>query len=264
MRPPRFIRQAAQAFRPIEGKQTRRELARTYRLPDGFKRIYQYHIRKTAGTSIAQGFLGAEGGNGEGLYDEFYRTPRGKVGWEIVDGRVFVFHNKRLIEGGDYYYGQSHLPAHELRLPPDTFTLTCLRDPSKRIISHYRMLVHFRKHKLRPDVMPVEGKWLGDSFGDFLQRIPKDHFFNQLYTFSKDCNIEEAFEKIIRLDHILTTEKFESRLDGLGRRLNLNLGIYHAKSHYDDVSIDAKDLRHLREMLDAEYRLIERVKDHIE
>jgi len=146
--------------------------------------IYNYHIRKTGGTSIHYAFLTH---SGAADLDRFYQQIAQKKNQRVIaNDKAFVGWNTRLIQEGKYFYGFGHTPAHELTLPKNVFTFTCLRDPARRVLSHYKMLCYFRDNQVTQEGMHVEGKWLGDSFDDFLKNIPKQHLMNQLYMFSKN------------------------------------------------------------------------------
>ena len=75
----------------------------------GCKRVYHFHVRKTAGTSLNSAFWALGGFDLGAISDR-----------QAVEGNGlrFVRGNRRLIEEGDYFFANSHLPAHELRLPP--------------------------------------------------------------------------------------------------------------------------------------------------
>ena len=59
----------------------------------------------------------------------------------VRSGYRFVGMNPRLIRDGRYFFASSHLPKHQIVLPPSgTFHFTALRDPVARVISLYRYL----------------------------------------------------------------------------------------------------------------------------
>src|SRR3546814_3457352 len=60
-----------------------------------------------------------------------------------VHGHRIVGANHRELVEGNYIYGFSHYPAHTLSLPTRTFTISLLRDPVSRIISHYNMTLDY-------------------------------------------------------------------------------------------------------------------------
>jgi len=122
-----------------------------------------------------------------------------------------------LIEEGSYYYAFSHIPLHQLRLPKETFTITCFRDPIKRIISHYNMLVHYRDNNIYHSCMKIEGHWLGNSVLDFVERRPKklDGFefesssFNNWGTRFVGSNLVRA---LVRLDWAMCSNNWEREI----------------------------------------------------
>ena len=220
--------------------------------------IYHYHIRKTGGTSINFAFLSHSDAPD---LDNFYRKlARKKNSRLIANERVFVGWNKRLIEGGKYFYAFSHTPAHELQIPKNTFTFTCLRDPARRVISHYKMLRYYQENNIAHPCMRVEGAWLGDSFDDFLENIPKNHLMNQLYMFSKNYNIEEAEARIRACSYYFFTENMKQGIADLATQLNLELPLSHQKKYDIDWHIGESQMAYLKEKLALEYRLIEKLQ----
>ena len=99
------------------------------------------------------------------------------------------------------YFAFSHMPYHEVAVPERTFTVTCLRDPSARLLSLYRMLMGYKANNVPHPCMKEQGKWLGNCFSDFLRNIPEEHLLNQLNMFSSECNVDEAFETISSLSY---------------------------------------------------------------
>ena len=99
-------------------------------------RVYCFHIRKNGGTSLHRSFMALAGEDPAKVHRRISRPWR----WALSGGYAFAAHHKGLLESGYYSYGWSHIPAHALTLPPGTFTVTVLRDPAARVISHYEML----------------------------------------------------------------------------------------------------------------------------
>ena len=118
------------------------------------KPIYHVHIRKTAGTTINFAFLSNSGSvNTDSFYESIAQKSNHR---QIKNKKVFVGWNVQLINKGNYSYAFSHTPLHKLNLQPDTFVFTCLRDPVKRVVSHYNMLKYFQKENINHPCMKVE------------------------------------------------------------------------------------------------------------
>lgn len=225
---------------------------------NGFKRIYFIHIRKCGGTSLNKMFLALTDDPPDQLYQQLVDSPGHLL---IKKHMVFVGWNKKLINRGNYFYAFSHLPLHELRLPPHTFTITCFRDPINRVISHYKMLLNYKLNKISHPCMNVEGEWLGNSFSDFLHRIPKEHLLNQLFMFSKNFDPDEAIENIKKSVHyFFFTEEFNKGVHDLNRLLNLHLEPLHEKRSKIRLEISNEDRTFLRHMLKKEYHMLKVLK----
>ncbi len=222
--------------------------------------IYHYHIRKTAGTSINFAFLAHYGGEDtEGFYQQLAQQENHRL---IANDKVFVGWNTRLIQGGKYFYAFSHAPAHSLELPSNAFTLTCLRDPAQRVLSHYNMLQHYKNENIPTLARQKEGQWLGNSFDDFLDRLPKKHLQNQLYMFSPTYNVAEAVERIQGCSFYFFMEELEAAFAELSDKLDLDLSIFHRKKYGYISEISDLQMERLQEMLKPEYQMIDKLKDH--
>jgi len=228
-----------------------------YLISDKYKRIYFYHIRKAAGKSITDMIMALEGKDHYVKYGELYSASNHRI---IYNDKVFVGWHPILIQKGHYYYAFSHLPFHNLIIPEDTFTFTCLRDPSSRVISYYKMLIRLRDQKDLSTTIKKEIGSLGKSFSDFLDNVPKHRLLNQLYMFSKEYSISEASERILGLSHYFLVENFTEGIEMLGEKLNLNLNILHTDRAKNTDNISDVDISKLRDILDLEYRLIENIQ----
>ena len=233
-----------------------KKMAQFYHI-NGYKRIYLIHIRKTGGTSLNIMFLSLGQGDPGAFYNELADSSSHRL---MRDGKIFVGWNIRLINKGHYYYAFSHEPLHAINLPPDTFTITCFRDPLKRVLSHYNMLMDYAVNKVPHPCMETEGEWLGNSFEDFMERIPPAHLLNQLYMFSARFDVKEAFENIKKVSHCFFTEHFREGVDELNARLGLKLEPVHIRKASYSTGIPEKSLSTLRERLEKEYELMELVK----
>lgn len=245
-----------------------RAIVKNYCLGDGYKRIYHYHIRKTGGTSLNRMFLALSGKPAEVQHTRLHKARKKRLDGRryppnhriVVAGKVFVGFNKPLFEQGHYFYGFSHIPAHQLKLPERTFTITCLRDPVSRILSHYNMLVYYRNDNMPNPALEEEGPWLGNSFGEFLSRIPRDHLHRQLYMFSSSYSVDEAFDNIVSCSHFFFTEDFSQGVKALSEKLGVSLQPVHARKAQHQATITPQDLERLRELLEPEIQLYERLR----
>jgi hypothetical protein len=221
-------------------------------------RIYHYHIRKTGGTSLNHMFLGSEGGDSEANYKKLVSSAGNHF---IEKGRGFVGWNKEGIEKGNYFYGFSHEPFHQIRLPPRTFTLTCFRDPFERIFSHYRMLREYRREGVNHPCMETEGAWLQDpgGFDEFLNRIPPEHLMRQLYMFSKTFDIKEALVNIKKINLILSTKFMQTGVDRINLIFGKNLQVSHRRAtSYQERPEEMSKIRAMG-LLQKEYDFLAKV-----
>jgi hypothetical protein len=235
-----------------------RRLSGNYALPGGDRRIYLYHIRKTGGTSLIHMFLASAGIDGAAAYDRLRNRPSRRL---IVGGKVFTGWDPARIERGHFFFAFSHLPHHQIRLPPKTFTLTCLRDPVARVLSHYKMLLGYQQNSIDHPCMAREGPWLGNGFEDFLARIPTEDLLNQLYMFSATFSVDEAADRIRGLSHVLFLEDLASGTEELSAKVGLPLKVAHVRQGELDVELKPQSLLQLRERLDMEYGLLAKLSD---
>ena len=223
----------------------------------GHKRLYLIHIRKTGGTSLNNMFLSLSGGDPASLYNQLAAAP----GYRLLSGgMIYVGWDVDRINKGNYFYGFSHAPLHKLDLPEGTFTITCFRDPVKRVVSHYRMLLEYRENNIDHPCMEIEGKWLGECFDDFLQRIPKQHLLNQFYMFSDCFDVDQAVEQVEKLSHYFFTDDFNNGIESLNRKTGLDLLPIHARKTTISAQITDESLARLGEMMAEEYRFLERIR----
>ena len=222
----------------------------------GYDRIYHFHIRKTAGTSLNFAFRNAFQQGFSGSANEAALFSRH---WAVHADRVYVTHNKYLLERGDYFYGDGHAAFHEVNIPANTFMITIVRDPIKRILSHYRMLLYWKNTNIDHPARKEEEGYLGNSFSDFLDRVPRRHLMRQLYMFSKSLDPAEAIETIKKMNFIMVTEDFAEHLRWLGELLQMDLRPYAEKSSYGPVELTEAERARLTEILEPEYRLLRAV-----
>jgi hypothetical protein len=240
---------------------TYRRLADGYRLPDGSRRIYCHHIRKTAGTSLHSAFLAL---GGEDPLEVKRRMERSVLRRTISGTYTFVAHRQAQFPAGQYFYAWSHLPAHRVELPPQTFTVTVLRDPVRRVVSLFRYLQAGDEPDMAFAVTEGEREMATDGFEAFLDRLPRRELLRQLFTFSRHLDVAEAAAGVEACSYVFMTDAYDTGLAGLAGRLDLPLA-----SRRDRVSRgsgpapeERAHLERLREMLEPEYALLERVGLH--
>jgi len=233
-----------------------RQMCRGYQIVGGYRRIYLFHVRKTGGTSLNHMFLAQGGEPADPVYARLAR--QGRI---LSGGKVFVGWDKKLIEQGYYYYAFSHLPIHQLSLPDRTFTMTCLRDPAKRVISHYRMLKEYAEKNIAHPCMATEGRWLGDSFRTFIDNMPEEHLLNQLYMFSESFDVGVAVANIQSCSCYFFTENFALGIKELSRSLGMELQPIHTRKSTYPTEISEDDMKYLTQKLEPEYELIRLLKE---
>lgn len=150
----------------IRSDDSYRRLASTYELPDGSRRIYCHHVRKTAGTSLHLSFMAL---GGEEPLDVYRRMADTRLHRTISGDYSFAAFHRRVLAEGAYFYGRSHAPVARQPLPARTFTVTVLRDPVERAHSYFDYLVAGDDPTTpgRP-VGPYERQVAQDGFDAFL------------------------------------------------------------------------------------------------
>lgn len=265
----RAIRRAklhvATAGRPFQDADTGRR----------YKRIHHFHIRKTAGTSLNTSFWR--------LCDDAAGKPHGRGRFTARSDvmrwpqrLVFVRQDEGMLQEGLYHIGYSHQPSWAFELPDDTFTLTIVRDPLRRLQSYYRYLVWVRRqHMHNPDFLKkAEPGWRGileeaealgpvgsESLKTLVERAPSEHVINQLWMFSKGLDPVEGAEGIRACSAVLRTENFEEDLSKLSTRLNLPLRAFRERGYdYSEIPAPtAAELAAAREALAPEYEMFEQL-----
>jgi hypothetical protein len=252
---PQPLRSAGARMLALPGNRQFEHAARSFHIEGGYQRVFCFHVRKTAGTSLHRSFLAASGGDGDALQERLRASLNSRI---IHNGFAYAGQNRTVIEGGRYLYGYAHRPWHELRLPEKTFRITVLRDPVARVVSHYKMLVGLQESGKDPALIAKEGHWLGDSIDDFLH-APRTEILRQLYMFSEHFDIDEAVAHLRELEFVFMTERFSEGLAWLSQRLGLELREY--RSHISEGRVEVTDAQRkkIREFVAPEYEMLERL-----
>jgi hypothetical protein len=152
---------------------------------------------------------------------------------------------------------------HAIALPPGTFTITCLRDPVDRMISLYRMFLDLAAKDSTevPSWFLRERHWMGNSFSDFLKRLPREMVQQQLYMFSRSFDVDEAIGNIASCSHVMVMEEFSAGLDRLNAKLGLRLpnvaGVRKSEAAFEPTETE---LGTLLPLVAAERKLVQWVR----
>jgi len=232
---------------------TYRRLAAGYALPDGSRRVYLHHIRKTAGTSLFLSFLAL---GGEDPMDVWRRINAGRLPRTVSGPYAFASVHRRLLSEGAYLFGRAHRPAEEQPLPPGTFTVTVLRDPVARVRSYFDYLVAGDTPDTPGRVAERERRLAADGFDAFLDQVPDRHLLCQLHTFSTSLDVSRAVDRISACSSVFFTESYGAGLEALAGRLDLPLAVHRARVTGGRSELTDAQLDRLRTMLEPEYSLL--------
>jgi hypothetical protein len=216
-------------------------------------------VPKTAGTSLNQAFLTLSDLDPTAFYDRLGTVPGGRL--LAPNGRIFVGWNDVLIDQGKYFYAFSHFPAHELRVPAKTYTITCLRNPVARVASYWNMLANDGAKGGLYGTAGAYRKWWGMSFLEFIDKCPRGDLLAQVYMFSKSYDPQEAFEGIQRCSTWFFTEEYEEGAAKIAKDLKLDLPMMHIRRGSRDRSLlTADEERRAQSLLEPEFKLMEMLR----
>lgn len=221
-----------------------------------FRRIYMYHVRKTAGTSILFAFMRL-------AHTDPYLIERrlSRFTCAQCNGYRFVALNEYLIRHGSYFFAFSHAPAHTIN-PPEvgTFKFTVLRDPIDRVVSLYRYLACPDTDSSFSLKAPIEERrWAMEGFDRFLDQIPHQHLTNQLHMFSKSSSVDEAVTCLNTLNMVLRTERLDHDLDRLQEALNLQLSLGKERSSLLPFTPTEAQRSRLYDIVQPEFEMLRQI-----
>jgi hypothetical protein len=237
---------------------TYRRLAADYRLPDGSRRVYLHHIRKTAGTSVFLSFLAL---GGEEPMEVWRRINEAELPRTVSGDYAFVSVHRKLLAQGAYFFGRAHRPVQDQPLARGTFTLTVLRDPVARVHSYFDYLVAGDPPDSPGQVMERERRIAFDGFDAFLDRVPERDLLSQLHTFSTSLDVSAAAERVASCSAVLFTERYAEGLAELSDRVGVPLAVHRARVTGDRSTLTPAQADRLRTMLEPEYQLLARLED---
>ncbi len=134
-----------------------------------------------------------------------------------------------MIERGAFFFGFSHTPFHLMQIPADTYTFALFRDPVERVLSHYKMLLAEQTVSEKHPSFFDEEAWLGNSFSDFVERMPREHLCNQLFMFSRDFSTTEALENIKRVTNVRLLPDIGNLVEDINEEFGLALRPMHVR-----------------------------------
>ncbi|WP_417876893.1 sulfotransferase family 2 domain-containing protein [Winogradskyella sediminis] len=223
-------------------------------LPEGIDRVYHIHIRKSAGTSVNSAFWNL----GDLTLKKIGREPL-----VLSKKYSFVCFNKELIEAGHYLYASAHFAQWELNLRPNTFTFTVLREPYSRLVSLYKYYTWVEQvdeqtgYNLDTSyyVLKAQSHLLGKSFKDFVDVLSDKYLTNQLYTFSKTLDVNDALSNISKVDRVYFQDNFSYAISDLEASLGLPLQVKNERN-FGKIAI------HISE--EEKHHALSKLKDEIE
>jgi hypothetical protein len=234
-----------------------RRLAEGYSLPGGVRRIYLYHVRKTAGTSLFLSFLAL---GGEDPTTVWRRITESRLQRTVSGGYGFAANDRLVLAEGAYLIGRSHRTFADQPLPPDTFTVTILRDPLARVHSYYDYLVAGDDPTTPGRVAERERRLARAGFDAFLDQVPVDGLLTQLATFSERLDINEAVDRIGGCSSVFFTEDFAAGLARLSEQLDLPLEYRRERVTAGRSTLTPAQRDRLTARLEPEYELLRRLE----
>ncbi|WP_179315803.1 sulfotransferase family 2 domain-containing protein [Winogradskyella undariae] len=231
-------------------------------LPDGIDRVYHYHIRKSAGTSVNSAFWALGGYNLKSVG----REPI------LIGKKCYVRYSAKLINEGYYFYASSHFPTWELDLRPNTFTFTILRDPYKRLVSLYKYYKWVEQVEddhlgflMDPSyyVLKKQTELLNKSFSDFIDVLSDKYLYGNLYMFSEILDVKEALKNLSQINKVYFQDQLAYATKDLSIVLNLpklQLPTSQRKFNNTNYTISLEEKEKAISLLKREYEFYESAK----
>ena len=262
-----IVRTRRQIRRRASGLRGRVELAvdPTYRrraeeltLPGGDRRVYCYHVRKTAGTSLFLSFLAL---GGEDPMAVWRRITSSRLQRTVTGRYAFAANDRRVLAEGAYLCARSHRNYADQPLPPGTFTVTILRDPLARVHSYYDYLVAGDEPGTPGRLGGRERRLAQEGFDAFLDQVPVEGLLTQLAMFSERLDLNEAVDRIGGCSSVFFTEGFGAGLARLAERLDLPLEPRRERVTAARSFLTPEQRDRLAARLEPEYELLRRLEE---
>jgi hypothetical protein len=91
--------------------------------------------------------------------------------------------------------------------------------------------------------------------------MPLQMRLEQIYMFSNSLNIDEAVNKVTKLDSFIFTENMEEGFNELSENLNIELNYLHKRKSSKSLDLSDDALEFLRETLAPEIEFYNRLKN---
>ena len=225
---------------------------------NGYSRIYHNHIRKCAGSSINLSIISSLGGSSDS-YVELSKKRLHKI--NLPHGSV-VGWNKHALNRDSFFYGFSHTPLHELTIQKNTFCFSLLRDPSARLVSHYKMLKDLIASNPNHPALKSEEDFAYGDFDHFLDNIPREHLEAQLYNFSEKYCIADALKNLLgKTDYVDDISSASGTLvPFLSAEFNLSIPYSHERKSRQTFVPTKRQMTRAKNLLRNEIMFIEEAK----
>ena len=109
--------------------------------------------------------------------------------------------------------------------------------------------------------MITKGKYLGNSFDEFIEKMLRRALLNQMFMFSKTFDIYEAVDNVLRLQYYFFLDNFRQGINDINYKLALQLEPIHIRKSKARVDINKAALYKLREMLTPEYNFLSSLQE---
>jgi hypothetical protein len=228
--------------------------------------VYLYHIPKTGGRSLRLSFLA------------YFVEPVGlnpvvvhNALWSGT-GKYFNLGNGIILGGPDnnFIFDSSHITYDLKTIKNGTFTVSIFRNPTTRTLSYFRMLDRWQYMDEYNAWLDDEKYLLENGFEGFIKFAPDEIILAQTRMFSENYDVNEAFENIKNISHIIILENYEEDLKLLSEKLNMKLkmfNFYGKGKRLSDEEIMGNNrnrlLKLLKKRAEKEYYLYELVKQYV-
>lgn len=191
------------------------------------KNTYLYHMIKTGGRSMISSYCHYLMPNYQQCdhnkgYCQLYRELCGEM--KVLDDECKLLRKIQRWKyklKGNYIFGFSHEPHHKTRIS-NGYTITCLRDPLNRLISHYKMLL-YQTSNIHSREESDNSKYVKNGPIKFINTFPIEYSNHQLRFWSRNGNIYEAFQNITKCTQIILTHKIQEGLDKFKKKTDIQL-----------------------------------------